>query len=124
MAYTLYLVLYLSIDLTRIIVASETLANSGPLSNSEWGRLPIELYRPNLRCSTKRGVVPDDSSNQAVLVQRPTMSNPWRETRGYSFHSICLHVKDISLSSMFYQDVFGMDVVREANLGYVPEHGA
>jgi len=52
------------------------------------------------------------------------MSNPWRETRGYSFHSICLHVKDIGLSSMFYQDVFGMDVVREANLGYVPEKGA
>lgn len=64
------------------------------------------------------------SSNYAVVVKQLTMSNPWRETRGYSFHSICLHVKDISLSSMFYQDVFGMDVVREANLGYVPEKGA
>jgi len=36
------------------------------------------------------------------------MSNPWRETQGYSFHSICLRVKDIEESTMFYQNVFGM----------------
>ncbi|WFD28006.1 lactoylglutathione lyase [Malassezia nana] len=45
------------------------------------------------------------------------MSNPWRETQGYSFHSICLRVKDIEESTMFYQEVFGMDLVREADLG-------
>lgn len=47
------------------------------------------------------------------------MSNPWRETKGYSFHSICFHVKDISLSATFYEEVLGMSVVREANLGHL-----
>ncbi|KOS13713.1 hypothetical protein Malapachy_1907 [Malassezia pachydermatis] len=47
------------------------------------------------------------------------MSNPWRETKGYSFHSICLHVKDIEESSMFYQHVFGMNLIREANVGQI-----
>lgn len=81
------------------------------------GRTSDVYYQEGLRFLTI-------SSNYAVVVKQLTMSNPWRETQGYSFHSICLHVKDISLSSMFYQDVFGMDVVREANLGYVPEKGA
>lgn len=48
-----------------------------------------------------------------------TMSNPWRETKGYSFHSICLHVRDIKESCMFYEEVFGMSVVRESDVGYV-----
>ncbi|WFD20360.1 hypothetical protein MCAP1_002604 [Malassezia caprae] len=43
------------------------------------------------------------------------MSNPWRETQGYSFHSICLRVRDIEESTMFYQSVFGMDLVREVD---------
>lgn len=59
-----------------------------------------------------RPIVPSPSTPR-------TMSNPWRETKGYSFHSICFHVKDISLSATFYEEVLGMSVVREANLGYV-----
>lgn len=55
------------------------------------------------------------------------MSNPLRETKGFSFHSICIQVKDIDESVMFYQEVFGMsecpdtgmDMVREATVGYV-----
>lgn len=70
-------------------------------------------------------------STSFFLFTAPTlrsMSNPWRETKGYSFHSICLHVKDIEESSMFYQHVFGMchfdscswtgmNLIREANVG-------
>lgn len=53
------------------------------------------------------------------------MSNPWRDTKGFSFHSICIQVKDIEESVMFYQEVFGtfarpdsgMDMVREMSVG-------
>ncbi|WFD45758.1 hypothetical protein GLX27_000382 [Malassezia furfur] len=45
------------------------------------------------------------------------MSNPWRDTKGFSFHSICIQVKDIDESVMFYQEVFGMDMVREVTVG-------
>lgn len=58
-------------------------------------------------------------STIGTLAPATGMSNPWRETQGYSFHSICLRVRDIEESTMFYQEVFGMDLVREADLGYV-----
>ncbi|WFD31304.1 hypothetical protein MSPP1_002338 [Malassezia sp. CBS 17886] len=41
----------------------------------------------------------------------------WRETKGYAFHSLCLHVKDIEESVLFYQEVFGMEILREAEIG-------
>ena len=36
-----------------------------------------------------------------------TMATPWRETKGFSFHSVCLHVRDVQESAMFYQEIFG-----------------
>lgn len=35
------------------------------------------------------------------------MSKPWQETKGYSFHSICIQVKDMDETVLFYQEVFG-----------------